>query len=168
MVIKQGHEIKWINKDGYHFTRGFNTHYKLQTAFDLPLNAASASRRELSCLPLTALPPLSAKLREGTDAMKLKIKVPPHGDKTIPLWYSQTWGISLTYKKHPFLATILSLSLWKRSPLSLLNTIKQRIAALFFSAVKPPQNYQRAAGLQSCKAEKIGANSQYSENCRRG
>ena len=38
LVIKQGHEIKWIDKDGYRFTRGFNTHYKLQTAFDLPLN----------------------------------------------------------------------------------------------------------------------------------
>ena len=64
--------------------------------------------------------------------MELKIKVPPHGDKTIPLGYSQTWGISLTYKKqNPFWPDPFSLS-GKGPPLSLLNTINQRIAALSF------------------------------------
>ena len=63
--------------------------------------------------------------------MELKIKVPPHGDKTIPLGYSQTWGISLTYKKRTLSGKILSLS-GKGPPLSLLNTINQRIAALSF------------------------------------
>ena len=56
LVIKQQHEIKWINKDGYRFRRGFNAHYKLQTVFALPLNAASVSAQELSCLGLTTLP----------------------------------------------------------------------------------------------------------------
>ena len=63
--------------------------------------------------------------------MELKIKVPPHGDKTIPLGYSQTWRISLTYKKHTLSGQIHSLS-GKGPPLSLLNTINQRIAALSF------------------------------------